>query len=138
MRYRRMTYRYTTITHRAAWPLATPWRTELLTLVLGPSHWRPDADVCETRDGLEIVVDLAGVDEDDLDLQLFDDALVVEGQRRLPSCEAGAVYHAASVRQGPFRLEIPLPIAVDTDGVEARYDRGLLRLSLRRRKVEAR
>jgi HSP20 family molecular chaperone IbpA len=38
------------------------------------------------------------------------------------------VYHAAGIRQGPFRVEVPLTLAVDADGVEASYDRGLLRV----------
>jgi HSP20 family molecular chaperone IbpA len=40
------------------------------------------------------------------------------------------VFHAAGVRQGPFRLELPLPAAIDANRVEARYERGLLRIAL--------
>jgi HSP20 family protein len=59
--------------------------------------------------------------------------LVVEGRRRLPSCQEGAVYHAAGIRQGPFRVELALPAPVDAERVEARYDRGLLRITLPKR-----
>ena len=79
------------------------------------------------------MVDLAGVEEDDLEVQLFEDMLVVEGRRRLPSCQEGAVYHAVGIRQGPFRVELPLPAPVDAERVEARYDRGLLRITLPKR-----
>jgi HSP20 family protein len=132
MRYRRLTYRYTVVTNRAlAWPLAPPgWGRDLSTLLQG--RWRPDADVCETAGGIDIVVELAGVEERDVDIQLFDDAVVVEGERRLPACDPEAVYHAAAVRQGPFRLEVALPAAVDAADVEATYDRGLLRISLKK------
>ena len=82
---------------------------------------------------IEIVVDLAGVDEDDFEVQLFEDALVVEGRRRLPTCQEGAVYQAAGIRQGPFRVELPLPAPVDPERVDARYDRGLLRITLPKR-----
>jgi HSP20 family protein len=132
MRYRRLTYRYTVLTNRAlGWPLAPPgWGRDLSALALG--RWRPDADVCETADGIDIIVELAGVEEGEVDIQLFDDAVVVEGERRLPACDQAAVYHAAAVRQGAFRLEVPLPAAVDASNVEATYDRGLLRISLRK------
>ena len=93
----------------------------------------PTRDTYETATTVEIVVDLAGVDEDDFEVQLFEDALVVEGRRRLPSCQEGAVYHAAGIRQGPFRVELPLPAPVDPERVEARYDRGLLRITLPKR-----
>jgi HSP20 family protein len=133
MRYRRLGYRYTLVSsHSITWTLTAPWRAPVLSLMLGRPHWRPDADMCETVEAIDVVVDLAGVEEDDVDVQLFDDALVVEGRRELPTCDAGAVYHAAGVRQGPFRLALPLPAAVDPDHVTARYERGLLRITLRK------
>lgn len=136
MRYRRMTYRYTMVAQQAAgWSLVSPWRMGLLSLTFGRPYWRPDADMCETRDGIDVVVDLAGVREDDVEIQFFDDALVIEGHRHLPGCQEDAVYHAAGVRQGPFRLELPLPDAVDTSAVDARYERGLLRITVPKREA---
>jgi len=96
--------------------------------------WRPAGgrtpDIYETASAFEIVVDLAGVGDDDFEVQLFEDALVVEGQRRLLAPRESAVYHAASIRQGPFRMNLPLPGPIDADRVEAHYDRGLLRVTL--------
>jgi HSP20 family protein len=89
-------------------------------------------DTYETATAVEVVVDLAGVEEDDFEVQLFDDALVVEGHRQ-PLSQEGAVYHAAGIRHGPFRVELPLPAPVDPERVEARYDRGLLRITLPKR-----
>jgi HSP20 family protein len=135
LRYRRLSHRYVVaIRQTAAW-LLVPRRGEIPGFGFGRSHWRPDADVCETAGAIDVVVDLAGVEEDAIDVQLFDDALVVEGERHLPACEAGAVYLSAALLQGPFRLELPLPVAVDPSGVEARYERGLLRIKLRKQGV---
>ena len=133
MRYRRLSHRYVVaIRQTAAWSLV-PRRGEIMGF--GRAHWRPDADVCETAGAIDVVVDLAGVEEDAIDVQLFDDALVIEGERHLPACEAGAVYLSAALLQGPFRLELPLPAAVDPSGVDARYERGLLRIKLRKQGV---
>lgn len=105
------------------------WQSERLRMLM-ESRWRPDADIYETASAFEIVVDLAGVGDDDFEVQLFEDALVVEGQRRLLAPRESAVYHAASIRQGPFRLNLSLPGPIDADRVEAHYDRGLLRVTL--------
>jgi HSP20 family protein len=132
MRYRRLSYRYAMVVGSSqTWPLGA-WQSDRLRLLVQP-RWRPDADTYETATTVEILVDLAGVEEDDLEMQLFEDVLVVEGRRRLPSCQEGAVYHAAGIRQGPFRVELPLPAPVDAERVEARYDRGLLRITLPKR-----
>ena len=133
MRYRRLSYRYAMVMHVGhAWPPGDLWPSERVRLLVEP-RWRPDADVYETASAVEIVVDLAGVGEDDFEVQLFDDAVVVEGRRQLPACTEAAVYHAAGVRQGPFRLEVALPAPVDADGVQALGERGLLRITLPKR-----
>ena len=64
------------------WVLSDVWQTDRLRLLVR-TGWRPDADTYETASTVEVVVDLAGVDEDDFEVQLFDNGLVVEG-RRLP------------------------------------------------------
>ncbi len=130
MRYRRLSYRYETVVgSRHTWALGHLWQSDRLHLLVH-ARWRPDADIYETSTAVEIVVDLAGVDEDDFEVQLFEDVLVVEGRRQLPACPERAMYHAAGIRQGPFRVELPLPAPVDSERVEARYDRGLLRVTL--------
>ena len=40
---------------------------------------------------------------------LFEDALIVDGERRLPPAQAAGVFHAAEIHQGQFHLEIRLP-----------------------------
>ena len=137
MRYRRLSYRYAMVVRSGqTWPFGDIWQSDRLRLLV-QTHWRPDADTYETATTVEIMVDLAGVEEDDFEVQLFEDVLVVEGRRQLPSCQAGAVYHAAGIRQGLFRVELPLPAPVDAERVETRYDRGLLRITLPKR-AEAR
>jgi HSP20 family molecular chaperone IbpA len=133
MRYRRLTYRYTMLVRSApAWSLADVWPGER-PRPLARVGWRPDADVHETAGAIEVLIDLAGLDEDEFEVQLFEDVLVVEGQRRLPACAEGAVYHVAGIRQGPFQVEVVLPAAVDAERVEARYERGLLHIRLPKR-----
>jgi HSP20 family molecular chaperone IbpA len=135
MRYRRLSYRYAMVVHTGqSWPFGDRWPSDPLRL-LAQARWQPDADSCETATTVELTVDLAGVGEEDFELQLFEDALVVEGRRQLPSCHETAVYHAVGIRQGPFRVELSLPCPIDPEQVETRYDRGLLFVSLRKRAV---
>jgi HSP20 family protein len=133
MRYRRLSYPYTMVVASSqTWSLGDLWQSDRVRLLLQP-RWRPDADTYETASTVEIIVDLAGVDEDDFEVLLFEDALVVEGRRRLPSCQEGAVYHAAGIRQGPFQVELPLPAPVDPERGQVRCESGLLRITLPKR-----
>jgi HSP20 family molecular chaperone IbpA len=134
MRYRRLRYRYAMVVQSVqAWPFGDIGPSERLRFLIAP-RWRPDTDVYETPTAVEIVVDLAGVDEDDFEVQLFENVVVVEGHRHPPSSPEGALYHAAGIRQGPFSVEVPLPTAIDPERVEAACDRGLLRITLPKRR----
>ncbi len=136
MRYRRLRYRYAlvlaaehgTMPSGGLRPIGDAWRTERPGFMLAQTTWRPPADVYETEAAITVTVELAGVDHEELDVQLFDDAVVVEGERRLPRSEAQGVYHAAELRQGRFRLELGLPAPIDPERVTAEYDRGLLQI----------
>jgi HSP20 family molecular chaperone IbpA len=131
MRYRRLGYRYRMVVMAGqAPPLEDLWRIAGVRAIPAQPRWRPETDVYETGRAIVIVVELAGVEEDELEVLLYEDALVVEGRRHLPGCEEGGLYHAVGIRQGPFRVEIPLPAAIDLEGIEARYERGLLRIRL--------
>jgi HSP20 family protein len=126
VRYRRIGYRYTMIVNQPiGWGGSRQVRAG--DVVLSHPHWHPDMDVYETETALTVTVELAGVDVEQLEFVLFEDALVIEGCRNLPVTDEG-VYHAAGIRQGPFRVEVSLPVEIDWDGVEASYDRGLLRV----------
>jgi len=135
MRYRRATYRYSMV---ASAPQAVPLALDAFDgklVRLAHRYWRPAADLYETPDAVNMTIDLAGVDPDELDIVLFDDAVRVEGQRRLTSSEPG-FYHAAQIRQGPFVLELMLPARVDLERVNVRSERGLLTLTIPKRSGE--
>jgi HSP20 family protein len=131
MRYRRRaTYRYAMVMRERV-GAAPAWSRERLAM-LPHGRWQPEVDVYETAETVEAVVDLAGVDEDDFEVHLFEDAIVVEGRRHIATPGA-AVYHVAGIRQGLFQVDIPLPAPVDGVHVEATYERGLLRITLAKR-----
>jgi HSP20 family molecular chaperone IbpA len=138
MRYRRVSYRYSLVLTGVQGP---PWDDprviDGMRTRFAQTFWRPAADVCESARGFEITVDLAGVDQDDLDVVLFEDAVIVEGKRQATHCGPNVVFHVAEIHQGPFRLELTLPAIIDQTDVEARYEQGLLRISLSKLRREA-
>ena len=137
MRYRWLRYRYAVVLGSGPGaapgglrPIDETWRTGRAAPALAQTCWSPPTDVYETGTAVVVTVELAGVDEDELDVLLYEDALVVEGQRRLPTPDGAGVYHAAAIRQGRFRVELGLPAAIDPERADARYERGLLQITL--------
>jgi HSP20 family protein len=130
LRYRRQRGRWSTEVGGERRVTAIEWWRLTGTVVVTPGAWRPRADILETPDAILISVELAGVEPDAIDVQLFDDVLVVDGQRSIPGPFADGFYHAAEIPRGRFRFRVDLPAAIDPDRAEARVDRGLLELTL--------
>lgn len=93
-------------------------------------EWRPPADLYETPASLEVRVDLPGLPEDRLDVTLYDDVLVISGDRPCAMPPGEVVFHSMEIPYGPFRLEVPVPAAVEADRIAAHYEGGFLQVSL--------
>lgn len=139
MRYRRLSYRYALVLSTAGGlPYGDPHPSEPPGVRFAQTVWRPAADVRESERTIEVTVELAGVEQDQIDVVVYEDAVVVEGNRRMRVTDEDAVYQRAEIRQGPFRVELPLPALVDQDDVDANYENGLLELTFRKRMATAR
>jgi HSP20 family protein len=115
MRYQRLTYGYALVVAPAA-PVQTAWR--------------PAADVYESATGINVSVEIAGVEPDELNVLCFENAVIVEGRRPLPALEPGGIFHTTEIRRGSFKLEIALPARVSAEPLELEYERGLLTIRL--------
>ncbi|MFL5309375.1 MAG: Hsp20/alpha crystallin family protein [Myxococcales bacterium] len=121
MRWRSIQLRYRYPGASAA--VSTTWVTPLP--IAAQPHFRPPADVYENDAGLVVRAELGGLSEGAFDVQLYQDALVVEGERPFALGD-GRRFYEVGIRSGPFRLEVPLPRPVDGSRVDARYEAGIL------------
>lgn len=87
-------------------------------------------DVRETDGAIEVCVDLPGMDKDDVDVVLSDGVLTVKGERAEKSEDKEKDYHRVERSYGSFVRRVALPFDVDEDKIEARFDKGVLTVSL--------
>jgi len=93
--------------------------------------WRPLADIRESAEMLMVKIELAGMKEEEIDVTLYEDALLVSGERHEePEGNENVYYHEAQIRYGPFRIEVLLLLPIDREGVKARYENGFLWVDL--------
>src|SRR5262245_25031984 len=88
-------------------------------------QWLPHADVVETEDQVQVVVDLPGVSPQTEEILLAGNMLTVKGQR--PAAAATGPHERPS---GAFCRSIPLPAPVDPERVGATSDLGVLTVTL--------
>ena len=99
--------------------------------MLHPSTtWRPLADILESTEMMPVTVELAGMKEDEIEVTLYEDALVISGERHDDHEGRPNLYHEAQIRYGPFRLEVYLPYPIQREQVTARYENGFLWVDL--------
>lgn len=96
-------------------------------------EWRPPVDVVELADELEIFVDLPGVDANKIEISVVGDTLTIRGEKpRLLEAEKGT-WHRREIGFGKFVRNIPLPISIKPDKIEATNEAGVLRIKLPKR-----
>ncbi len=108
---------------------AAAWSSVLASQIATP-EWRPPCDVVESADEWRVTAELGGLDEDDVEILLYEDSLVVQGVRPWRGALAGVRVHLAEVRYGAFRFALDLPPGAQGGAFRASYERGMLTLVL--------
>jgi HSP20 family protein len=93
--------------------------------------FRPTVDCYHTDDPheLTVVIELPGVDPATVQLVTNERTLLVQGERRRPKVD-GRVYQQMEIEYGPFQRQVRLSEDVDPEHARARYERGMLTVSL--------
>ncbi|MEE4355613.1 MAG: Hsp20/alpha crystallin family protein [Desulfococcaceae bacterium] len=92
--------------------------------------WTPPMDIYETADEIMIIAEIAGVNRDDLDIEINSKAVKITGKRiDMPRLEK-ATYRLAEIQCGKFERVLFLPSPINTEKVTASYLEGMLQLRL--------
>ena len=112
---------------------------EAMGRLLEDSYVRPAAgeggealllDVFEDGDNYEISAQLPGLRPEDVDITLQGDLLTIKGQRKTQTERKQGTYLARELRTGSYQRTLQLPVMVDADKVQARFEHGVLFLTL--------
>ncbi len=97
----------------------------------------PSVDVFYMDDPPRAVVkaDLAGVDIENVGLEIRGRKLLISGERRSTDAE-GQVYQQIEIEQGPFQRLVELGVDVVAEEAKAGYEDGILRVEIPLRQRE--
>src|SRR5579864_1565885 len=93
----------------------------------------PPVDVYEDDHNLVLKLEVPGLNEEDLKVSLENNTLTVTGERKFEKEEKEENFHRIERRYGTFTRTFRLPTTVDTESVEAGYDKGILKVTLAKR-----
>lgn len=103
----------------------------------------PETDVIETEREIRVVAEMPGLTREQLDIDLENNVLTIRGEKTEERTEGeGATYHLAERRYGRFSRSFVLPRDVDQERIQARFQDGVLTVSIpkseraRRRRIQ--
>lgn len=92
--------------------------------------WNPQMDIYETLDEVVIRAEIAGVDKDDLEVEINSKAVRIRGKRTEMSRDENATYRLAEIQYGCFERMLFMPSPIDPEIVSASYLNGFLQIRL--------
>ena len=92
--------------------------------------WAPAIEVQQRGENYVVRADLPGLKPEDVKLEVTDDAIVIEGERKSEHEENKSGVHMCERRYGRFYRAIPLPEGARTEDAKANFNNGVLEVTI--------
>jgi HSP20 family protein len=96
----------------------------------GESLWSPAIEVRQDEGQLKVHADLPGLKPEDVRVEVTDDQLVIQGERKYEQEEKKKGVYRSERRYGRFYRAIPLPEGTNTEQVKAQFRNGVLEVAI--------
>ncbi len=94
------------------------------------TEWAPAIDAVTKDSDVVIRAELPGVKLEDVEITLHDNVLTISGERRVKQDEERGGYHIRERRHGSFRRSVTLPEGIDESKISARFEDGVLEVTV--------
>lgn len=92
--------------------------------------WLPAVDVFDTKDAVVLKAELAGMNPDDIQIEVEDNVLTIKGERKFEEKVDDERYYRIERRFGSFQRSLALPQGVKADEITATYEDGILTVTV--------
>jgi HSP20 family protein len=93
-------------------------------------RWVPPVDLVEAEDHFVLKADLPGLTEQDVSIEVQDGTLTISGERRAEHESNERGWYRIERSFGSFSRSLTLPDGVNADAITARFDNGVLEVSI--------
>ncbi len=90
----------------------------------------PSLDIAESATSLDITVELPGCEPKDVEVSAAGRTLTIRGEKKSEKETTDKDWHVTERSYGSFARSIPVPFDIDTTKVEARFEKGVLKIHL--------
>lgn len=92
--------------------------------------WIPTTEISYQDGNLVVSADLPGLSEKEVKVEINDDFLVIQGERKVEQQEGDGGVRRTERRYGEFYRAIALPEGTDTENARAEFQNGVLRVTI--------
>lgn len=92
--------------------------------------WSPSVDINDAENVLVLTAELPGIEEKDIEIEIEGNTLILKGKREFEKETKKEDYHRIERSYGSFYRSFTLPNYVDKDKIEAKHDKGLLKITM--------
>ncbi len=103
---------------------------ELQNESLSAGNFIPPVDIYEDANRLVLKLEVPGISQEDLQIDLENQTLTVKGERKFVNDEKEENFHRIERRYGSFVRSFTLPSTVETESAQASYENGVLAITL--------
>ena len=93
----------------------------------------PKVDLIDRDDEILVRAEIPGVTKEDLDVSVTDDSVTIKAARRHDEKQAKGEFYRREISHGAFARTMVLPATVDGAKAKARFEDGVLELTLAKR-----
>ncbi|MGB9691812.1 MAG: Hsp20/alpha crystallin family protein [Candidatus Sumerlaeaceae bacterium] len=118
-----------------ALPLAR-WDRVFAPVARAAEWFKPNVEISATDKEYTVNVELPGVNEKDINVEVSNDTLRISGEKKQEQEEKGKGYYRSERAYGSFERLLTLPEDADADNITAKFKNGVLTVAIPR-KVQA-
>ena len=97
------------------------------------SGFKSILDLSASDKDYTITVEIPGVDQKDVKIEIINDILTIQGEKKQENEEKGKNYYRMERSYGSFQRVLSLPEDADQDGVNATFKKGVLTIAMPRK-----
>jgi len=90
----------------------------------------PSMEVHHTNGSVTVTAELPGVAEDEIDISVVDQMVTISGEKKSEIERKEDEFYRSERSYGSFRRSVTLPFEIDADKVDAKFDKGVLILTI--------
>ena len=106
------------------------------TMFYAEQTWKPPVDIYETAENIVVLVEIAGMSRNNINVTMENDLLKISGIRPDYSPSTKMRLHQMEIDYGKFQRIVKISLPIDTNNISAKYREGFLQITLPKIKLK--